>query len=254
MEMPLGGKQLWFDAATRKLPERFSTLCTVTKEDEYNNQVGVVKILLWIVVIPSFAYRTLRIDFNHSRLNYYTEIDAIMLCGRTVSMRNMQKLLTPVRQRIESQKEDTTSGPITCKLRTLKFQPNCKENYADKLHDFINNDLSQFLTDNHVESNQQLCTTTTPPICLKDLPVGQPISFISYALRLMCKVFLLVWNPVENTQLPGPKVTLPDRPSVASFLQDFHWPPALLRAKPETLLASSWLGTVVYAGASCDGA
>lgn len=137
------------------------------------------------------SYRTLRIDFNHSRLNYYTEIDAIMLCGRTVSMRSMQKLLTPVGQRIEGPKEDTTTGPITCKLRTLKFQPNCRENSVVKMHDFINNDLSQFLTDNHVDSNQQLCSTT-PPICLKDLPVGQRIEFIHYALRLMYKRFLLV--------------------------------------------------------------
>ncbi|KAH8416365.1 hypothetical protein KR222_000736 [Zaprionus bogoriensis] len=125
--------------------------------------------------------KTLRIDFNHSRLNYYTEIDAIMLCGRTVSMHCMQKLLTPAGQRFEEPREDTVgvSGPITCKLRTLKFQPNCRDNYAVKLHDFINNDLSQFLTNNHVESDQQLCSST-PSICLKDLPFEILLKILSY--------------------------------------------------------------------------
>lgn len=88
-------------------------------------------------------------------------------------MRCMHQLLAPVEKRIGISGEDNGSGPITCKLRTLNFQPICRENYAGKLHDFINNDLCQFLMDNHVESEQHI-HNSTPQICLTDLPVGQP--------------------------------------------------------------------------------
>lgn len=147
--------------------------------------------LALLTIICFFLCRTLRIDFNHSRLNYYTEIDAIMLCGRTVPMRCMHQLLAPAGKRLANTGEESGNGPIICKLRTLKFQPSCQGNDAVKLHEFINNDLSKFLMDSRVESEQQKNTSTTR-ICLTDLPVGQPICFTSSALHLMCKVFLVV--------------------------------------------------------------
>lgn len=124
----------------------------------------------------SIITKTLRIDFNHSQLNYYTEIDAIMLCGRSVSMRSMQQLIAPTGQRLDNSREVTSNGPIICKLRTLKFQPSCRENYAVKLHDFINNDLSQFLMDYNIESRQQ----SKSNIYLTDLPFEILLKILSY--------------------------------------------------------------------------
>ncbi|XP_034098475.1 F-box/LRR-repeat protein 4 [Drosophila albomicans] len=133
--------------------------------------------------------KTLRIDFNHSQLNYYTEIDAIMLCGRTVSMRSMQQLIATASasasasaglQRLDGgSREVTSGGPITNKLRTLKFQPSCRENYAAKLHEFINNDLSQFLIENNLEPGQQL-NSSVSQTCLTDLPFEILLKILSY--------------------------------------------------------------------------
>ncbi|KAH8385799.1 hypothetical protein KR093_011785 [Drosophila rubida] len=127
--------------------------------------------------------KTLRIDFNHSQLNYYTEIDAIMLCGRTVSMRNMQQLIASASANVQrfdsSSREDISGGPITNKLRTLRFQPSCRENYAAKLHDFINKDLSQFLMENNLDPGQQLNSSASQN-CLTDLPFEILLKILSY--------------------------------------------------------------------------
>ncbi|KAI8034190.1 hypothetical protein M5D96_013041 [Drosophila gunungcola] len=145
--------------------------------------------------------KTLRIDFNHSRLNYYTEIDAIMLCGRTVS--KTQSLLGKQQKRMQQQTQrqvlasppaeasdppatDGSGGPISYKLRTLKFQPNCHEDGATKLHDFINNDLSQFLMDNSVKGGgdlgppHPLPPPPPPQVCLTDLPFEILLRILSY--------------------------------------------------------------------------
>ncbi|KAH8308549.1 hypothetical protein KR044_009131 [Drosophila immigrans] len=127
--------------------------------------------------------KTLRIDFNHSQLNYYTEIDAIMLCGRTVSMCSMQQLIASTSAGLKrlhnSSRDDANGGPITNKLRTLKFQPSCRENYAAKLHEFINNDLSQFLIENNLEPGQQLDSGASQT-CLTDLPFEILLKILSY--------------------------------------------------------------------------
>ncbi|XP_017852403.1 F-box/LRR-repeat protein 4 isoform X2 [Drosophila busckii] len=133
--------------------------------------------------------KTLRIEFNHSRLKYYTEIDAIMLCGTTVSVRRMQQLLSPMRQLRSNAATESCAGPISCKLRTLKFQPSCRGNYAVKLHDFINNDLSQFLMESSIDleqqqqqqqQEQQQLQQIRPSICLTDLPFEILLKILSY--------------------------------------------------------------------------
>ncbi|XP_016970135.1 F-box/LRR-repeat protein 4 isoform X2 [Drosophila rhopaloa] len=135
--------------------------------------------------------KTLRIDFNHSRLNYYTEIDAIMLCGRTVSktqsllgrqqrtkqshQSQRQALVSPPAEAAGPPAPDGSGGPISYKLRTLKFQPKCHEDGATKLHDFINNDLSQFLMEHSVEGGEP-----PPRVCLTDLPFEILLRILSY--------------------------------------------------------------------------
>lgn len=130
--------------------------------------------------------KTLRIDFNHSRLNYYTEIDAIMLCGRTVTKtqnllakqqitQHSRTLVSPPPDAIGSTSGDGSGGSISHKLRTLKFQPNCGEDGATKLHEFINNDLSQFLADNCVDGE-----AAAPQIYLTDLPFEILLRILSY--------------------------------------------------------------------------
>ncbi|KAH8241684.1 hypothetical protein KR038_003563 [Drosophila bunnanda] len=148
--------------------------------------------------------KTLRIDFNHSRLNYYTEIDAIMLCGRTVSriksllgkqqrlqqsqqLQKPQPVSVPVPVPLASNSESSLSsspisggGPISYKLRSLKFQPKCRPDGATKLHEFINNDLNQFLLENRVEGGEQQQPVVVPRLCLTDLPFEILLRILSY--------------------------------------------------------------------------
>ncbi|KAH8375782.1 hypothetical protein KR200_006425 [Drosophila serrata] len=148
--------------------------------------------------------KTLRIDFNHSRLNYYTEIDAIMLCGRTVSriksllgkqqrlqnqqLQKPQPVSMPVPVAMPSKPESplgsspiSGGGPISYKLRSLKFQPKCRPDGATNLHEFINNDLSQFLMENRVEGGDlQQQAVGVPRICLTDLPFEILLRILSY--------------------------------------------------------------------------
>lgn len=166
-----------------------ASLCAVTEEDHDANEVSSGQ--WWyhntgIYSTHSLLGRTLRIDFNHSRLNYYTEIDAIMLCGRTVTKtqnllakqqitQHSRTLVSPPPDAIGSTSGDGSGGSISHKLRTLKFQPNCGEDGATKLHEFINNDLSQFLADNCVDGE-----AAAPQICLTDLPFEILLRILSY--------------------------------------------------------------------------
>lgn len=127
-----------------------------------------------------------------------------MLCGRTVSrikslLGKQQRLQhehqhqnqqlpkqepVPVPMPMPSKAESPLpashvgGGPISYKLRSLKFQPKCRPDGATKLHDFINNDLSQFLMENRVESGGEL--PVVPRICLTDLPFEILLRILSY--------------------------------------------------------------------------
>nr|XP_016925543.1 F-box/LRR-repeat protein 4 [Drosophila suzukii] len=141
--------------------------------------------------------KTLRVDFNHSNLNYYTAIDAIMLCGRTVDQprtllakRRSQHLQRQLLVHLSPQPEtpnphidppnpDGSGGPISCKLRTLKFQPKCDQDGATKLQEFITNDLSQFLKENSLEDGGG-GVEAPPPVSLTDLPFEILLRILSY--------------------------------------------------------------------------
>ncbi|XP_022208988.2 F-box/LRR-repeat protein 4 [Drosophila obscura] len=134
--------------------------------------------------------KTLRIDFNHSQLNYYTEIDAIMLCGRTVSGRLIQSILEEQARVYKPlsalSKMAGSGGPISCKLRTLKFKPNCREHTDTSLHEFISNDLGKFLLDNRLEDPLAAAAAATESsqmplgMCVTDLPFEIILKILSY--------------------------------------------------------------------------
>ncbi|KAH8266558.1 hypothetical protein KR018_001417, partial [Drosophila ironensis] len=139
----------------------------------------------------SIITKTLRIDFNHTPLNYYTEIDAIMLCGRSIhklphyvckqhhhlsQQRLHHRQLLPTPPPIPED-EYPCPGPITTKLRTLKFQPKCDEHGPRKLTEFINNDLGKFLKENPVV---EIEAAPSSHLCLTDLPFEILLRIFSY--------------------------------------------------------------------------
>lgn len=110
-----------------------------------------------------------------------------MLCGRTVSrihnllgrqrLQHRQVASAPSTPTPPPSSEESGDGPISCKLRTLKFQPNCGQDGATKLHEFINNDLSQFLLENQVEETAEAPVSR---LCLTDLPFEILLRILSY--------------------------------------------------------------------------
>ncbi|KAL9882423.1 F box and leucine-rich-repeat gene 4 [Glossina fuscipes fuscipes] len=134
--------------------------------------------------------KTIRLEFNHQRLHYYTEIDAVLLSGKKFNTRNMQHLLDYYeRQR----KEVLTLGSILCKLQNMKFRPICRDNYQNRLQHFLMHDLDKFisvLSDVQIQSmqrqqQQQLQSSNTDEIKiskigLKNMPFEIMLKIFSY--------------------------------------------------------------------------
>ncbi|TMW49956.1 hypothetical protein DOY81_004947 [Sarcophaga bullata] len=120
--------------------------------------------------------KTIRLEFNHQRLHYYTEIDAVLLNGKKFNMRNMQTLLDYY--------EKQRKGSILCKLQNMKFRPICKDNYQTRLQHFLMHDLNKFMTAlNDVQNTDTTATKDkhkTPHVDLKDMPFDIVLKIFSY--------------------------------------------------------------------------
>uniref|UniRef100_A0A1A9WCH9 F-box domain-containing protein n=1 Tax=Glossina brevipalpis TaxID=37001 RepID=A0A1A9WCH9_9MUSC len=128
--------------------------------------------------------KTIRLEFNHQRLHYYTEIDAVLLSGKKFNTRNMQHLLDYY--------ERQRKGPILCKLQNMKFRPICRDNYQNRLQHFLMHDLGKFISvlsdvqvqtiQQHQQQQQSLSTDEikTSEIGLKDMPFEIMLKIFSY--------------------------------------------------------------------------
>uniref|UniRef100_A0A1A9UZP8 F-box domain-containing protein n=1 Tax=Glossina austeni TaxID=7395 RepID=A0A1A9UZP8_GLOAU len=129
--------------------------------------------------------KTIRLEFNHQRLHYYTEIDAVLLSGKKFNTRNMQHLLDYY--------ERQRKGSILCKLQNMKFRPICRDNYQNRLQHFLMHDLDKFisvLSDVQIQSiqhqqQQQLQSPSTDEIKiskigLKNMPFEIMLKIFSY--------------------------------------------------------------------------
>ncbi|XP_061397926.1 F-box/LRR-repeat protein 4-like [Musca vetustissima] len=120
--------------------------------------------------------KTIRLEFNHQRLHYYTEIDAVLMSGRKFNMGNLQTLLDfHERQR---------KGSILSKLQNMKFRPICKDNYQTRLQHFLDHDLDKFMSAvNEVQikttaKDQEV--TRVSKVDLKDMPFDIVLKIFSY--------------------------------------------------------------------------
>ncbi|XP_036320020.1 F-box/LRR-repeat protein 4-like, partial [Rhagoletis pomonella] len=120
--------------------------------------------------------RTIRLEFNHSNLGYFTEIDAVLLGGRKVNIESAQRVFDSY--------ERQRKCSILRKLQRIQFRPNIKDNYHNHLREFFANDLNQFiyvLSNNREimtdELHSEECKTT---IGLKDMPFEIMLKIFSY--------------------------------------------------------------------------
>ncbi|XP_054727426.1 F-box/LRR-repeat protein 4 isoform X2 [Anastrepha obliqua] len=120
--------------------------------------------------------RTIRLEFNHSCLGYFTEIDAVLLGGRKVNIESAQ--------RIVDYYERQRKCSILRKLQRIQFRPNIKGNYHKHLREFFANDLNKFL---NVLSNSTEVLKDEPDLqyCYKsvglnDMPFEIMLKIFSY--------------------------------------------------------------------------
>lgn len=81
------------------------------------------------------AFRILRIEFNHSLIDYYTGIDGVLLTG--------VKCKLPERKQMSEQA--IIKGLIQKKLETVQFRP--QKTPSEAIEDFLKNDLNKFIED-----------------------------------------------------------------------------------------------------------
>ncbi|XP_075155598.1 F box and leucine-rich-repeat gene 4 [Haematobia irritans] len=119
--------------------------------------------------------KTIRLEFNHQRLHYYTEIDAVLLAGQRFNMTKLQNFL--------DFQERQRKGSILCKLQTMKFRPVCKDNYQTRLQHFLEHDLNRFMsavTDVQIKQNSSEDNASVSHVDLKDMPFEIVLKIFSY--------------------------------------------------------------------------
>lgn len=120
--------------------------------------------------------RTIRLEFNHSLLNYFTEIDAVLLRGKKANIESIQRILDCYK----SQEKCS----ILRKLQQIHFRPNIKENYHNHLREFFTNDLNEFI--NIISRNTEAVKSNATVECtckiigFKDMPLEIILKIFSY--------------------------------------------------------------------------
>lgn len=118
--------------------------------------------------------RTIRLDFNHSCLDYFTEIDAVMLIGRKYNSLKVPEFLSMNRHNIRK-------GPIIRKLESVCFKPVIVQNYQEFLKEFLDS-----FVDN--DDNNQHHQGIMLPLTMKDLPVN---SYYYFTLLILVAVMIV---------------------------------------------------------------
>lgn len=114
--------------------------------------------------------RIIRIEFNHQHLDYFTEIDGVMLTGKKVNSVKIPSLL-PVNHHQNRYQHLIGKGLILRKLESVQFRPVPMENHQNMLKDFLIRDLENFIAeiDNGIAVPDEI---DNAQFTLKHLPVS----------------------------------------------------------------------------------
>lgn len=104
-------------------------------------------------------FSTIRIEFNHSNLDYFTEIDAVLLTGFKCNPVHLPKFIT-----LANKCNERRRGPISRKLESVHFKPIVVN--ADVIIDFLVNDFESFIIESGMVDDEDQAQFT-----LKDFPV-----------------------------------------------------------------------------------
>lgn len=109
--------------------------------------------------------RIIRLDFNHQRLHYFTQIDAIMLTGVQYEPRAGEGM--------GRRSGEIVGGLIQRKLYRLQFKPMKVANHAEAVKDFLVNRLENFIVTSGMSGmdDDDNDDDGRRPVTLNDLPV-----------------------------------------------------------------------------------
>lgn len=158
--------------------------------------------------------RIIRIEFNHRNLDYFTEIDGVLLEGVKFTPRGDLQHLMNLSQ--------ANKGPIQRKLEKVSFTtvPASNQNQDQLLKDFLIKDLESFIAKINCSDNRGLSPTVSNasdknPYTLKNMPVSAkactPIEMFEvysllrfiYSFEIFVIFPISVRNFIENLFLFG---------------------------------------------------
>lgn len=87
----------------------------------------------------SLPTRIIKLEFNHSQSEYFTEIDAVVLVGKKY---NMQQ---PKYKNLLKRKQINYKGPIQKRLELVRFQPNIVCGQEKLIQEFFKYDFNKFV-------------------------------------------------------------------------------------------------------------
>uniref|UniRef100_A0A1B0CEB9 F-box domain-containing protein n=2 Tax=Lutzomyia longipalpis TaxID=7200 RepID=A0A1B0CEB9_LUTLO len=120
------------------------------------------------VALPT---KIIRLEFNHIFLDYFTEIDGMVLTGRKCDVGEICDAAAMRKSK---------KGPILRKLESVQFKLRQIENHKDILKDFLANDLGNFMKEVGLVHEDEKEDNTPPQITLKDLPCEILFKILSY--------------------------------------------------------------------------
>lgn len=120
--------------------------------------------------------RTIRLEFNHSRLEYFTEIDAVVLIGRkfTLKQAHYRNLL--------KRKQKSYKGPIQKRLEMVCFRPHIKGNQEKTIEEFFKYDFNKFVKEAGLLDAETASDTgsSSSDLTLNDLPYEVLFKILSF--------------------------------------------------------------------------
>lgn len=114
------------------------------------------------LTLPSPSFRIIRLEFNHSCADYFTEIDAVLLKGSACFNRNSNRLNI---LKLNSDRR----GYILKRLENFEVRVGENEQQGQQmLKNFLENDLKEFIRDTQMPAERQFS--------LPDIPVSRRLS------------------------------------------------------------------------------
>lgn len=97
--------------------------------------MSFIERFLWFPAqsVPGIIFRVLRIEFNHSLIDYYTGIDGVLLTGIKCKLPDKKPMSEGA----------IIMGMIQKKLETVQFVP--QKTPSEAIEDFLKNDLNKFI-------------------------------------------------------------------------------------------------------------